>query len=218
MQIPLFPLHVVLFPGQRLPLHVFEHRYREMMADVLGTDETTNPDASFGIVCIREGYEVGERAETHDVGCLGVVEWARRHPDGTMDLVVRGARRFRILTRPPDDPYPRADVDLLEEVVGPRATDALALARAALERYAAVAARYAREPSEVELPAEPTAASYGAAAALAVDATALQSLLEARSASERLAAVAALARSEATLLDTIGVPLRRPPIERTSLN
>src|SRR5918995_734800 len=86
---PLFPLHVVLFPGAPLPLHVFEPRYREMMADILG-DAEPGPESTFGVVCIREGYEVGAPAETHDVGCLATIEKVVRNPDGTMELLVRG--------------------------------------------------------------------------------------------------------------------------------
>jgi uncharacterized protein len=219
VSIPLFPLHVVLFPGAHLPLHVFEPRYRRMMADVLGPEDAPPADAAFGVACIREGYEVGSPAETHDVGCLGAVEWVRRHPDGTMDLLVRGTRRFRITGRPPDDPYPIAEIAFLDEPVGPRADEALRLARSALERYAVATSRRAGEPvPEVSLPRDPVAASYAAAAMLAIDGATLQVLLEQTSASERLASVAALARAEAALLDAVGLPLNRPPLEGTSLN
>ena len=219
MPIPLFPLHVVLFPGAALPLHVFELRYRRMMADVLGPEDSPNPDPAFGVACIREGYEVGDRAETHDVGCLGVVELVRRSPDGTMDLVVRGSSRFRIMGRPPDDPYPRADIGALDEPVGPRPEEARRLAVAALNRYLSVVARYtSAELPGLELPEEPVAASYSAAGLLGVDLGVRQTLLEATSASERLARVAAVARSEATLLETVGPPVPRPRIEGSSLN
>jgi len=219
VRIALFPLHVVLFPGAHLPLHVFEPRYRQMMADVLGPEDAPTTGASFGVACIREGYEVGATADTHDVGCIGAVEWVRRHPDGTMELLVRGTRRFRITARPPDAPYPNAEVELLDEPVGPRSDEALRLARSALERYAAVAARSSQvTPPEVELPADPLTASYTAAGMIAIDLAVSQRLLEATSASERLASVAAAARSEAALLDTVGLPLDRPRIDGVSFN
>ena len=219
MPIPLFPLHVVLFPGAHLPLHVFEPRYRLMMQEILGPDDAPNIDAAFGVACIREGFEVGAPAETHDVGCLGAVEWVRRHPDGTMDLFVRGTRRFRIAVRPPDDPYPQAEVSFLGEPVGPRPEEALRLARSAIERYRAVVARLTGgEPVEDALPDDPTIASYAVAGVLQVENNKLQGLLEATSASERLAMAAKLARSEAALLDTVGPPVGRPQLDRSTLN
>jgi Lon protease-like protein len=217
--IPLFPLHVVLFPGAALPLHVFEPRYREMMTEVLGMEKVPNPESGFGVVCIRAGYEVGAPAETHDVGCLASVEQAVRHKDGTMDLVVRGTQRFRIDERPPDNPYPRATVTVLDEKPGRAADRAVQLARAALDRYLAVIARFAdKESPEVTLPSDPIAASFAASALLAVDPPVLQELVEAKTASDRLTRVARIARSEAHLLETVGPPVPRPPVDRASLN
>ena len=221
MPIPLFPLNLVLFPGVHLPLHVFEPRYRAMMADVLGLEETPNPDASFGVICIREGFEVGVRAETHDVGCLGAVEWVRRQPDGTMDLLVRGTRRFRILDRPDDDPYPRAEVEFLAEERGPRPEEALRLARRAVERYRSVVARLSGADEEEQpftLPDDPVAAGFAASAVLQIETPRRQELLAAPNASDRLTRVASIARSEATLLETVGPPVGRPSLDRSTLN
>jgi uncharacterized protein len=202
-----------------LPLHVFEPRYREMMTEVLGTEKAPNPDPSFGVVCIRAGYEVGAPAETHDIGCLATVEKAVRNKDGTMDLVVRGTQRFQIDERPPDDPYPRASVTVLDEKPGRAPDRAVQLARAALDRYLAVVARIAgRESPELTLPADPVTASFVASALLAVDLPILEELLEAKNASERLTDVAKIARSEAHLLETVGPPVPRPPVDRASLN
>jgi uncharacterized protein len=219
MRIPLFPLHAVLFPGSALPLRVFEPRYRAMMADVLGTEEEPTPEPAFGIACIREGLEVGARAETHPIGCMGEVRWVRRHPDGTMELIAHGTTRFRIDDRPPDDPYPRADATMLDEPIGPEPAKALDLARAALVRYRAMLARLAGQPlPDLDLGDDPVAASYEASAALRLEPPIHQSLLEARTASERLAMVASIARSEASLLETVGPPLVRPPVRGGSQN
>lgn len=214
MEVPLFPLHVVLFPGAALPLHVFEPRYREMMAGVLA-----DPEPAFGVVCIREGYEVGAPAETHEVGCLAAVERVEHHDDGTMDMIVRGTHRFRVTERPPDDPYPRGTVSVMKETVGRAPERAVQIARTALERYVEVAARIAgREPPEMTFPSEPIEASYAASMMLAVDLPVVQQLLEAKTAVERLAEVAKIARSEAHLLETVGPPVPRPPVDRASLN
>lgn len=219
MRIPLFPLNVVLFPGGPLPLHVFEPRYRAMMADVLGPEEAPSSEPGFGVACIREGLEVGVHAETHDVGCFAVVEQVRRHPDGTMDLLARGTFRFRITRRPPDDPYPRADLERLDETPGPAPEEALRLARSALDRYRSAIGRATRTAIPgLEVPDDPIAASYAAAGSLAIELSRRQELLEAPNASDRLARIAAMAGSEATLLDTVGPPVQRPQLHGQTLN
>ncbi len=229
MAIPLFPLNTVLLPGTPLPLRVFEPRYRAMMADLLG-DDVPGPDGgpparrdgelpSFGVARIREGLEVGGRAETHDVGVLAAIEWVVRRPDGTTELLARGTRRFRIDERPSDDPYPRAEVTFLDEPTGPNPDDALRFARSALTRYVRAVARLLRsEPEDAVLPDDPVAASYTFAAALTVELKVMQSLLEAQTATERLARAAAIARAEANLLTVVGPPARRPTIESASPN
>ena len=220
VSIPLFPLHVVLFPGMYLPLHVFEPRYRAMMRDVLGDAAEPATDAWFGVVGIKKGSEVGSRAETHTLGCQGVVERVRRHPDGTMDLLVRGGRRFRILDRPDDDPYPRADPEFLAEPIGPRPEEALRLARDAIERYREVVSRLAHRPGDARppLPDDPVAASYAAAAELRIETARQQQLLEEATASSRLARAAAVAREEASLLDAVGPPVGRQPLGPAAMN
>ncbi|MGH2727503.1 MAG: LON peptidase substrate-binding domain-containing protein [Actinomycetota bacterium] len=227
--IPLFPLNTVLMPGMPLPLRVFEPRYRAMMADLLG-DDVSGPEGgppprvdgelpSFGVARIREGLEVGGRAGTHDVGVIAAIEWVVRRPDGTIELLARGTRRFRIEHRPADDPYPRAEVTILDETAGPGADHALRFARSALTRYVGAVAQLLRsEPEQATLPDDPIAASYAFAAALTVEPSVMQALLEAPNATERLVRTAAIARAEANLLTVVGPPARRPTIESASLN
>lgn len=224
MLVPLFPLHATLFPGAVLPLRVFEPRYRAMMAELLGDPPSVHPSAStepgpFGVARIREGVEVGGRAETEIVGCLALVRFVRRHPDGSLDLLASGTRRFRIAARLEDDPYPRAEVTLLEEPAGPRADEARRLAESALERYRAVLAGIrGEEPTPAELPDDPVAASYAVAASLALDPKDAQTLLEVPSAARRLVFAAQLARQEAALLETIGPPVAGPRTDAVSPN
>ncbi|HSJ96297.1 MAG TPA: LON peptidase substrate-binding domain-containing protein [Myxococcota bacterium] len=96
--IPLFPLpSVVLFPLARVPLHVFEPRYRQMTAHVLAGERRV------GMVAVRPKH-VG--AMTGDppvfaIGCAGVVEEAARRDDGRYDIVLRGTERFRIVAETP---------------------------------------------------------------------------------------------------------------------
>ncbi len=90
MEMPLFPLNVVLFPGMALPLHIFEARYREMINRCL--DE----DLAFGVVLIKEGPEVGGDAQPRRVGTAARIVKVDRQPDGRMNIQVVGTRRFRI--------------------------------------------------------------------------------------------------------------------------
>lgn len=229
MSIPLFPLNTVLLPGAPLPLRVFEPRYRAMMSDLLGDLLPGSPggppvrigdDATpFGVARIREGFEVGGRADTHDVGVLAAVEWVRMQPDGTLELLTHGTRRFRIEQRLDDDPYPRAVVALLDEPAGTSADEALRFARSAMTRYVRAVAQLLRsEPEDATLPDDPVAASYMLAAALSIEPNIVQTLLEAPTATARLVRAAAIARAEANLLTVVGPPARRPTIESTSLN
>jgi Lon protease-like protein len=222
--VPLFPLHTVLFPGAPLPLRVFEPRYRAMMAELLGDPPSVHPSVTqepqpFGVARIREGVEVGGRADTEVVGCLAVVRFVRLHPDGSLDLLAAGTRRFRIVERLDDDPYPRVDVTLLDEPEGPRAAEARRLANAALERYLSVASRLrSEEPPPVDLPDDPVEASYAVAAAIALEPRDAQALLQVTTAARRLVFAAQLARSEASLLETIGPPVPGPRSDAVSPN
>lgn len=91
MEIPLFPLHVVLFPGAPLPLHVFEPRYRALLADCLAAG------APFGVVCLTAGGEAGPGTVAFArVGTLAEIREVARYPDGQADLVTIGTGRFRL--------------------------------------------------------------------------------------------------------------------------
>jgi hypothetical protein len=212
MASPLFPLHVVLFPGQSLPLQVFEPRYREMLDHVL------RDDRRFGVVAIRRGMEVGGFAETFDVGCIGEVTRMQRAPDGTMQLIVEGRERFRIAHRLPDDPYPIAEVDPIGEELGVGAHDVLPDARAAVRRYmSAVAQLEGMDVVVPQIPDEPIDASYVLAASLRLEPHERQAMLEAPDARARLESVVAFARRETLLLEAIG-PSVGAPNSPVSLN
>ncbi len=99
MEMPLFPLNVVLFPGMALPLHIFEPRYREMVNRCL--DE----NLAFGVVLIKEGLEVGGDAVPRRVGTAARIVKVDRQADGRMNIQVVGTRRFRIEELNRDLPY-----------------------------------------------------------------------------------------------------------------
>jgi Lon protease-like protein len=90
MEISIFPLGTVLFPGGLLPLKIFEQRYLDM------TKTCLKDGTPFGVCLIREGLEVGTAAVPETVGCLATIEqWDMPHP-GLFHLVARGGERFRI--------------------------------------------------------------------------------------------------------------------------
>ena len=106
--LPLFPLpNVVLFPNVFLPLHIFEPRYREMVADALAGDRM------IGMVLLRPGWEhdYDGRPPVYPIGCSGVITHVERLPDGRYNIVLRGLERFRILEEdhePQLPPRPRS--------------------------------------------------------------------------------------------------------------
>lgn len=89
-ELPLFPLHTVLFPGGLLPLRVFEPRYLDMVGRALR--ESTD----FGVVMIASGEEAGAVAELATVGTSARIVDFDRLPDGLLGLMCRGSRRFRL--------------------------------------------------------------------------------------------------------------------------
>ncbi len=107
--LPIFPLHTVLFPGGLLPLRIFEARYMDMTRACMKTG------APFGVCLIREGSEVGTPAVPEAVGCLAhIAEWDMQEL-GVLHLKMRGGQRFRIRSqRIAEQGLVRADVELLE--------------------------------------------------------------------------------------------------------
>lgn len=105
----MFPLGTVLFPHAPLPLHVFEPRYRAMVRDVL------DGDGEFGVVLIERGHEVGGGDVRFSVGTLARLLQCTPLPDGRYALMAYGTALMRVEEWLPDDPYPRAEVTVLDE-------------------------------------------------------------------------------------------------------
>jgi Lon protease-like protein len=127
----MFPLSTVLFPLAELPLHVFEARYRALMADCLEGDGT------FGVVLISRGSEVGGGGGRLDVGTVARIAHVVELDDGRMLVAARGGRRLRVDHWLPDDPYPRAvvvDLHAQPDAVDPGDPGAVAAAGAAVRR------------------------------------------------------------------------------------
>ncbi len=109
MQIALFPLNTVLFPGGVLALRVFEARYMDMVRDCMKTQ------APFGVCLITQGAEVGKAAQTEAVGCLAhIADWDMQQL-GVLNIRCRGGQRFRVLARRVEaNGLVRAEVELLD--------------------------------------------------------------------------------------------------------
>lgn len=93
MELPLFPLHTVLFPGGVLPLRIFEPRYLDMVSRCLKSG------SGFVVVAIREGQEVGKAAACHEVGTLARVVDFDRLQTGLLGITCRGETRLRIVSQ-----------------------------------------------------------------------------------------------------------------------
>lgn len=93
VEIPLFPLNNVLFPGGPLSLRIFETRYIDLIRRCM------RDDSGFGVVLIREGQEAGGPATTYDVGTYARITDFSQEPDGLLGISALGVKRFRILER-----------------------------------------------------------------------------------------------------------------------
>ena len=188
-QLPVFPLNTVMFPGVSAPLHVFEDRYRALVHHLL-----TIPDKSmrlFGIVAIREGYEVGQHGvhSVHRVGCVVQMTSVEPYPDGRFDIEVVGRRRLRLDGLDTSGAYLVGDVEMLTErtIKGGDAAHEAARTFHTFEEYR-------RRLSELrggdvldgDLPRDPEYLSYSLAATCLLTLQERQALLEASNPLDRL--------------------------------
>ena len=212
--LPLFPLNVVLFPHMALPLHVFEPRYRRMIADCLEEGH------SFGVVAIREGTET-EPSTPYDIGTLAKIVRIDRLDDGRMNLLVMGASRFAIVQRADDRPYLRGQIHII-----PEAGDDLDATAQLTETTAISFQQYSnllrqlvgQQLNEVEPPMEPELLSYLIAAALNLQLPEKQSLLAEPRTDARLMLERRILRKEIVLLKQMVAHAATPAKVRTSLN
>jgi Lon protease-like protein len=183
---PLFPLGLVALPGELVPLHIFEERYKTMM------NECLRDEREFGIVWLSDD---GLR----EIGCACEIERVlERMDDGRMNLLTRGTRAFRVVERQAHLAYPAGVIEFVEDREEPVDPDAL---RAAHESYAELVRRATdRDPEDSEL-ADMTA--YGMAATVDFGLDAKQGLLDLRSENARLRLVTRLFRAAIKRLDFV---------------
>ena len=109
----MFPLEVAMLPGEELPLRIFEPRYSALVSDCLSSD-----DPAFGVVLIAAGREVGGGDARSDIGALARITECADFGDGRYRLRCVMAERIRVLEWHPDDPYPRAAVEVWPDEPG----------------------------------------------------------------------------------------------------
>jgi Lon protease-like protein len=194
----MFPLGAVLYPYMLLPLHVFEPRYRALTKDCLAGDRC------FGIVLIERGEEVGGRDRRFSLGTIAHIQQAQPLDDGRWILLTTGAQRIRVLRWLPEHPYPRAEVEEIEDP--PLRAEAERLVQETLRVLRRVnVLRYELglddSPFMGQLSSDPIRASYEAATIARLGPLDAQRLLEMPSAESRLEALSAFLGEEAAALE-----------------
>jgi Lon protease-like protein len=183
---PLFPLGLVALPGELIPLHIFEERYKTMMNECLAAER------EFGIVWLSDD---GLR----DIGCACEIDRVlEQMDDGRMNLVARGTRPFRVLERQGHLPYPAGVIEFVQDrrdTVDPDLTSQARLAYADLVKRATD-----REPDDAELE---QMGAYEMAATVDFGLDAKQGLLDLRSENARLRLVTRLFRAAIKRLDFV---------------
>ena len=181
---PLFPLGIVLLPGEVVPLHIFEPRYREMIGRCL------EDDSEFGIVWLSdEGLR--------DIGCAArVTSVVERFEDGRMNILVEGTSAFRLLERFEELAWPAGTIELLEDFEPGGDPEVAAAARS---RYGELVERATGNRPSDDVLAELSA--FGMAATVEHPNEAKQALLELRTEDDRMRMVGELCRSAMKRLD-----------------
>ena len=171
--LPLFPLDVVLLPSAPLPLHVFEPRYKEMIGECLAENKR------FGVVRAKdEGLA--------DIGCTAeILNVTKKYPDGRMDIVTSGRRRFEIMELNQERSFLRAEVIYLDDEPG-RATQEQI--ESAVKLHAELMGLAGAKP-EGETEVDHSQLSYHLVSTLPLDLDFKQTLLTMKSESERMPAI-----------------------------
>jgi Lon protease-like protein len=183
---PLFPLGLVALPSELIPLHIFEDRYKAMVARCL------EEPSEFGIVWMADD---GLR----EVGCAcEIAEVLERMPDGRLNLVARGTRPFRIEARQEELPYPAGVVEFLDDPEEELDDEAAVTAHEVYAELVRQATDGTPDPVEIA-----DMSAYEMAATVEFGLDAKQGLLDLRSEAARLKLVARLLRAALKRLDYV---------------
>ena len=201
--LPMFPLNAVIFPGVRVPLTVFEDRYRALVHHLLRVEDPTA--RMFGSVGIREGYEVGEHGaqSLFRVGCRVQLTEVESHADGTFTIEIVGIERIQLERLDTSGTFPVGHVVDRPESEAPVDEELLVRARATFTAYRAALAEIRADPYEGDLPQDPTYLSWTLAACAPLPLHERQGLLEAEDATDRLQMVTDLLRAELRAMNVI---------------
>lgn len=200
LQLPLFPLGTVLYPGNRLPLRLFEPRYVALLGHLAAGPQP----GRFGVVAIRSGHEVGagNARALHRIGTAAVLTNVQRGADGTYDVETVGERRFALRgLSDAGQPYHVGTVGWLGEPVGDRGrvADRATRVRTRLVDYRRLFG--SDETTTLSLaPNDPTALSHRVGELLALPLEDRQALLACETTADRLALAAHLLHREETLV------------------
>jgi Lon protease-like protein len=183
LRLPIFPLSVVLFPGNLLPLHIFEPRYRRMLADCLAADRR------FGLAPVPDNSDPpGPGA----VGCVAEVRVNQELPDGRSNIVVLGGPRFAV-SRLVDEalPYQVALVEIFEDEEGsdPEPEEVEALRQLSSRYFAGIRELSDALPEELTLPEDGVSLSFHVAGGVECALSVKQRLLAERSTARRIRAL-----------------------------
>jgi uncharacterized protein len=182
----LFPLNAVLFPGAVMNLHIFESRYKQMIAECLEKGE------GFGVALIAEGAEAGDPNVTpHDVGSIAEIVDVQQLPFGRYFISTVGRQRFRIAEIVSREPYLVVEADVLEDDAPfpDEETDRLnRRVRELFGEYLEIVLEFSGKPSGIELPEDARSASFFVGDTLQIAEAIKQRLLEIDSTKRRLLA------------------------------
>lgn len=180
----MFPLGTTLVPGQSLPLRVFEPRYVALVETcVIG-------DGRFGVVLIERGSEVGGGEARFNVGTVAQIMDLHSLPDGEWAFRAVGIDRFRVQDWLPDDPYPRAEVEMLADPHTQIDSEWRLRVEDALLRLFATARDLGYDvPTSVMLDADPMRAAWSALGRVGIGPLDVQRILEVDDPAARIAAV-----------------------------
>ncbi|HTI14270.1 MAG TPA: LON peptidase substrate-binding domain-containing protein [Dictyobacter sp.] len=183
IELPLFPLSVVLFPGTVLPLHIFEPRYRQMI------EHCMEEQKSFGVVQAKAGSQF-MLEEPHPVGTIAEVHDFQKLDDGCYNLIAVGIRRFRILSQHREKPYLSGFVEPYDDALEPEDVlrEQMQQARVLFETYLNMLLDTSEDErtAHMSFPDVPEELSYFIAYFLEIENAKKQQFLELVSTQERL--------------------------------
>ena len=201
IELPLFPLNTVLFPGMPLPLHIFEERYQEMIRLCLAEKRP------FGVVLIREGQaEDGPLAEPYTIGCTADIIQVQKLEDDRLFIMTVGQDRFRVESLDRGRPYLVGQVELL-----PLGTEPAESLQTASDRLYPLVLEYLKVLAEVgkvefepeQIPTDPDELGFLAASFIQLPIEEKQELLEAETAAELFKNLLSLYREEVAIMRTM---------------